>query len=314
MRKWLKKVFWVLLLLFILTNYIMYNHAYYFTHFVPENIANLKSEDINNKSFWKKLTLAIWGIKIGKPQNTEKPDINYKEVTFGQHPKLHAWWIPCDKQAKGIFIIFHGYNSSKSSQLDRARVIRKLGFHTFLVDMRGHGDSEGLETSIGYHEAEDVKAAYNYIKFYYDLPIYLLGTSMGAVSVLKAMHDHQLKVKKLIIECPFGSIRDAVNNRFENLKIPTLLLPQLLLFWGGLQNNMNCSEHNSAIYAESVSIPTLVLYGRKDPKVRLHEINSVYNALLGEKQLEIINRAGHDHLMEDDSETWEKVVYGFLRE
>jgi alpha-beta hydrolase superfamily lysophospholipase len=208
--------------------------------------------------------------------------------------------------------MFHGYSSSKSNQLDRAKVVRELGFHTFLVDFRGHGDSEGLETSIGFHEAEDVKAAYNHIRIYYDLPIYLMGTSMGAVSVLKAMHDYQLKVEKLIVECPFGSLKDAVQSRFENLKIPALVLSDLLLFWGGLQNNMNCREHNSASYAKSISTPTLVIYGRKDPKVRLHEIKAVYSALAGEKQLEIIEKAAHDHLMEDDPETWKKVIYGFL--
>ncbi len=135
LSKWLKRIFLLLLIFFIGSNYIMYNHAYYFTHFVPKDIPKVKSQDLNKKGFWKKLKLAIFGVEIGKPRNKETPDSTYKEVIFGQHPRLHAWWIPCNKQPKGVVIMFHGYNSCKSSQLERARIVRQLGFHTFLVDL-----------------------------------------------------------------------------------------------------------------------------------------------------------------------------------
>jgi len=310
--KWIKRLFYLTIFLFISSNFIIYNHAYYFTHFVDKDLPKVTSQDINKKSLSEKIKLGIMGTEIPKPRNKVKPDSSFKEITMGNHPRLHAWWIPTSIPPKGIMIMFHGYSACKASLLERARVLRKLGYHTFLVDFRGHGDSEGFQTSIGYHEAEDVQTAYKYIRTYYDLPISLLGTSMGAVSVLKAMHDYELTVEKLIIECPFGTLSDAVYSRFENMKVPTVILPELLLFWGGMQNDMSCWEHSAVTYASKVKAPTLVVYGEKDPKVRRHEVDAVFHALTGKRELKLSPNAGHDHLMADDPETWTEAVWGFL--
>ena len=149
--------------------------------------------------------------------------------------------------------------------------------------------------------------------YYEDLPISFLGVSMGAVSVLKSVHDYQLPAEKLILECPFRSLSDAVYSRFENLEIPTFILPELLLFWGGIQNNMNCKAHNSLDYAKKVKIPTLILYGEKDPKVKRQEVDDIYNTLASpEKKLIILEQSGHDHIMEDDVVGWTKAVWTFL--
>jgi alpha-beta hydrolase superfamily lysophospholipase len=312
--KWLKRLFFLFLFLFISSNFVLYNHAYYFTHFVDKDLPKVTSQTIGSKSMLDKIKLGIFGVEIPKPRNSITPDSTYKAVTLGSKPQLHAWMIQTHLPPKGVMILFHGYSVSKSSLLGRAKVLRRLGYHTFLVDTRGHGDSEGFQTSIGYYEAEDVQTAYKYIQLYYeDLPISLLGTSMGAVSILKAVHDYGLSAEKIILECPFRSLSDAVYSRFENLKIPTFVLPELLLFWGGIQNNMDCKAHNSLTYAKKVSLPTLVIYGKKDEKVRRQEVDNIFNALAStEKRLAILENSGHDHLMADDVKAWTKEVWAFL--
>lgn len=312
--KWLKRFFYLFLFFFISSNFVLYNHAYYFTHFVDKDLPKVTSQTIQSKSMMDKVKLGIWGVEIPKPRNKITPDSAHKAVTLGNQPQLHAWMIPTHLIPKGVVILFHGYSASKSSLLERAKVLRKLGYHTFLVDSRGHGDSEGFQTSIGYYEAEDVHTAYKYINLYYeDLPISFLGTSMGAVSILKAIHDYKLQAEKLILECPFRSLSDAVYSRFEHLKIPTFVLPELLLFWGGLQNNMDCKAHNTLDYAKKVNIPCLIIYGKKDPKVKRYEVDDVFNALVStEKKLVILENAGHDHLMADDVVGWTEAIWSFL--
>ena len=314
LSKWLKRLFYLSLFLFISANFVLYNHAYYFTHFVDKNLPKVTSQTIESKSMMEKIKLGVFGLQMPKPRNKVTPDSTYKVITLGSQPQLHAWMIPTHLPPKGVMILFHGYTSSKSALLERAKILRKLGYHTFLVDTRGHGDSEGVQTSIGYYESDDVHTAYKYIKLYYeDLPISLFGTSMGAVSILKAVHDYQLQVEKLVLECPFRSLSDAVYSRFENLKIPTFVLPELLLFWGGIQLNIDSKAHNSLDYAKKVNIPTLMLYGKKDPKVRRYEVDDVYNALAStEKRLVILEKSGHDHLMADDVAGWTKEVWNFL--
>lgn len=312
--KWLKRLFYLFIFVFISSNFVLYNHAYYFTHFVDKDLPKVTSQTIQSKTMMEKIKLGIYGVEIPKPRNKVTPDSAYQVITLGRHPQLHAWMVPTHLPPKGVMILFHGYTASKSSLLERAKVLRKLGYHTFLVDSRGHGDSEGLQTSIGYHESEDVQTAYKYIKQYYpNLPISFLGTSMGAVSILKAVHDYQLEAEKLILECPFRSLSDAVYSRFENLKIPTFVLPELLLFWGGIQNDIDSKAHNSLDYAKKVTIPTLIVYGLKDPKVRQYEVTDIYDALAStKKKLVLLEKSGHDHLMADDVAGWTKEVWAFL--
>ncbi len=313
--RWFKRLFFLTILLFILLNVVIYNHAYNFTHFVDKDIPKLKAttaEDLGD--FKTQLSLAFWGIETPKLPNTTKPDTTFEAFTLSKNPQLHAWWIKTpDSLPKGIVILFHGYSANKASLLEPARVFRKLGYHTCLIDFRGHGNSEGNETSIGYYEAEDVKATYDYIKLYYpDLPTILYGASMGAVSVLKAVHDYQLKPNRLIIEAPFGSMKDAVLSRFENMGLPTQVLPDILLFWGGMQTNMNAFKHNTVAYAQKVTIPTLHIHGAKDPKVRRHETDAVFNALGGMRYLSILENCAHDNLMLDDPKAWTAAVWDFL--
>jgi alpha-beta hydrolase superfamily lysophospholipase len=312
--KWLKRLFFLFLFFFISSNFVLYNHAYYFTHFVDKDIPKVTSQTIQSKSTLDKIKLGIYGVEIPKPRNKTTPDSTFKVVLLGNKPQLHAWMIPTSVTPKGVMILFHGYSGSKSSLLERAKVFRKLGYHTFLVDARGHGDSEGVQTSIGYHEAEDVRIAYKHIKSNYEnLPISLLGISMGAVSILKAIHDYDLDAEKIILECPFRSLSDAVYSRFENLKIPTFILPELLLFWGGIQNDMDCKAHNSLDYAKKVSIPTLLVYGEKDQKVKRVEVDDVFSALAStEKRMAVLEKSGHDNIMADDVKGWTKEVWAFL--
>lgn len=310
--KWLKRLFYLSLILFVVSNIIIYNHAYNFTHFADKNLPKITSDSISQMSLGEKLKLGFYGVEVGKPRNWTVPDTTFEEVTMGENPQLHGWWIPTHKIPVGVMILFHGYSVSKSSLLEAAKIFRKLGYHTLLMDFRAHGDSEGFQSSIGYHEAKDVQTAYNYAKTYYKLPISLMGSSMGAVSILKAMHDENLAVEKIILECPFGSLKDAVYSRFENMKIPTFLLPEMLLFWGGIQNKMDAWGHDAAKYASKVKVPTLVIYGAKDPKVRRYEVDKVFNALVGERVFKLIETAGHDNILEDAPKEWVAAVWGFL--
>lgn len=315
--RWLKRLFYLLLLLFIGLNVVIYNHAYKFTHFVEKDIPKFKATYAQDLGTWQdKAKLGLFGIETPKSKNTTTPRYKYEAVTLRDSLQLSAWWIPArTSRPKGTVILFHGYNSRKSAVLGPAGIFRSLGYHTFLVDLRAHGDSEGLTTTIGYYEAEDVKEAYDYVKEKYPkYPISLFGTSMGSMSILKAQHDYQMDIEKIVIECPFESMRTAVTTRFENMKIPTLLMPDLLLFWGGIQNNMSAFQHDAKIYARKVTTPVLHIYGKEDARVRLSETAAVYTALASkDKELLVIPEAGHEYMSGHFAKEWTAAVSKFMK-
>ena len=79
--------------------------------------------------------------------------------------------------------------------LDKSEIFLELGYNTFLVDFMGSGGSEGNQTTIGFLEAEQVETSFNYLKNKGEKNILLFGTSMGAVAIMKAIHDFDLKPK-----------------------------------------------------------------------------------------------------------------------
>ena len=47
--------------------------------------------------------------------------------------------------------------------LDKTEEFLKMGYSTLLVDFMGAGGSEGNQTSIGFHEAEEVKTVFDHL-------------------------------------------------------------------------------------------------------------------------------------------------------
>lgn len=310
--RWFRWLLGLFLMGIVVLNMVLYNHAYYFTHFTDKDIPRLNSQAVQQQSWQERLKLGFFGVEIPKSRNKILPSAPFKTIYLMGVPQLEAWMIPTDRPVQGVVLLFHGYTSKKSAQLGVAQAFRQMGYHTFLVDFRGHGGSGGLQTTIGYHEADDVRRAFEHIqKRYPDLPIVLYGSSMGAVSILKAMHDYKLSAHQLILECPFESMKTAIHRRFEALEVPTAILPDLLLFWGGWQNDMDAFQHRCTHYAQAVSLPTLLLHGSHDERVDRSEADAIVSQLAGPHELVILN-AGHDHMFSSDQAGWTRAVWGFL--
>lgn len=312
---WFRGLKWLLglsLVGIVTLNVVLYNHAYYFTHFTDKDIPRISRQAVQQQGWQERLKLGFFGVEIPKSRNKILPSAPFKTVNLMGTPQLEAWMIATDHPVRGVVLLFHGYTSQKSAHLDVAQTFRQMGYHTFLVDFRGHGGSEGLQTTIGYHEADDVRRAFEHIqKRYPSLPVVLYGSSMGAVSILKAIHDYKLPVQQLILECPFESMKTAIQRRFENLQLPTAVLPDLLLFWGGWQNDMDAFAHSCPHYAQAVSLPTLLLHGSHDERVARSEADAIISQLAGPHELVVLN-AGHDHMLSSDPTGWTRAVWGFL--
>ncbi|MCP4440272.1 MAG: alpha/beta hydrolase [Aureispira sp.] len=315
-RRVLRIIGYLLLIGFILANIVAYNHAYYFTHFADSNTPKLDIKEVENFSLWQKIGLLFWGVAVPKSQNGQQPQDMMEVVNLRSSKNLEAWFIPIwQPNAKGTVILCHGYGASKSSLLQEARQFRGMGYHTFLIDFRGHGNSEGVMTTIGAGEAEDVKAAYDYIQERMpDSPIVLYGVSMGAVSILKAVHDYDFAAERVIVSCPFGSLRQAVLNRFEMMGAPSFLAADLLMFWGSVQGGFWAYSHHVPTYAAKLKVPTLLLYGEHDPKVKRSEIDLVFESMTCPKKLEVFECGGHDDMYSSCVEEWYAVVSQFMNE
>jgi uncharacterized protein len=187
-----------------------------------------------------------------------------------------------------------------------------MGYSTLLVDFMGSGGSEGNQTTIGFKEAEEVKTAFEYLKQKGETNIYLFGTSMGAVAIMKAVSDYQLNTAGIIIECPFGSMYQTTCERFKNMSLPAFPMAGLLVFWGGLQNGYCALRHKPTEYAKNIKCPALLLYGLKDKNVSVEETKDIYKNLKGRKELKTYELAGHENYLIKYKQQWIQDIQTFL--
>lgn len=293
----------------ILGNIISYNHAYRFTHFTNTEKRTSKAEEL---SIREKITILFFGISNPKPKNEKKPEGRFKTINIESYRKLEGWLIEKEKH-KGIVLLFHGYSGSKSGNLNYSEEFNRIGYSTFLIDFMGSGGSEGNQTTIGYKESRDVKESYDYImKKYPGEDIILFGSSMGAVSIMKSILDYDIQPTKIILECPFGKMRTTVKKRFEAMNIPSFGFAEILLFYGGIQNGFNAFKHNPMEYSKHIEMPTMLMYGLKDERVTIEEIESIYKNLQGEKELKLLEDSGHENYLVKSQAEWIKSVTEFL--
>lgn len=307
-KRILKRTGWSIFGLFILVNLFAFFHAWKFTHFSD---TRAPKTDPRTLSFAGKLKTICFGVDNPRPVNRSVPSRPYRTIFLQGHEKIECWLIGT-KNAKGTVAVFHGYGGMKSSMLDKAEEFLGLGYNVLLADFMGSGNSGGNATTIGYHEAEDVKAVFDHLVNAGEKQIFLFGTSMGAVAVLKAVSDYGISPRALVLECPFGTLYEAASARFRAVGVPGFPLAGFLVFWGGVQHGFWGFGHRPVDYAKAVKIPVLLFYGEQDERVTRKEIDEIYKGLQGPKQLITFPQAGHVNYLVAYRKAWRGSVARFL--
>ena len=327
---------WFLLLFlaaFGVLNAVAFFHAWRVTHFANE--PGLHSPNPEQLGSGQKLWLLLTGIRNPKPFNGPKPSFPVETVTItSPNGPLEAWYArPDSGRSRGTVALFHGYTSSKSHLTHEAGYFRRLGYNVLLVDQSGNGNSAGFRTTVGYREADDVAAAFRWLKDSTskssgspllgrgaggevsetgDKVVILYGISMGAVAILRAEAELGVRPTANILECPYGNMRQTAYNRFESMHVPGFPMADLLVFWGGVQNGFWAFGLNAEHYASQIHTPTLLLWGTADPRVTRAETDAIFAHLAGPKARHDFPGVGHEPYWQRYPADWEQQTRAFL--
>lgn len=297
-------------------NVIAWSHARAMSRFVRSGERTASLEKLGGLA---KARVLLTGVTLTRPENRQTPKdvgLEFQTVHFpgAKGIQLAAWFVPAiPPTTNGTILLFHGYGASKDALLPPAAEFHALGWNTLLVDFHGSGGSAGDTTSVGWHEAEDVAAAFaEAAKLAPSKPRVLYGVSMGAAACLRALHVQGVRPDALILECPFDRMLTTVQHRFRAMRLPSFPFAELLVFWGGQAGGFDAFTHNPVDYAPSVRCPTLLMHGAKDPRVYVREVERIYERLGGEKSLVVFPKLGHQSYAEADANVWRKEVKGQL--
>jgi hypothetical protein len=310
--KLLKRTLRVVLILFLILNIIAAFHAWKFTHFYAAGTFRNKLPE--QMSVFEKAKMLLFGVRISKSKIKHTPDVRYETIhlTTSNGLELEGWWMPTPS-SKGTVILFHGYGGSKDGPIPEAEYFQKLGYNTLLMDFRAHGNSEGSVCTVGYKEAEDVMLAYNFVQQKGEKHIFLWGVSMGAAAILRAVPVYHLHPEKVILECSFATLTDAVKGRMRAVGLPGTPFAELLTFWGGIENGFWGFDYNPDDYAKNITMPALVCWGVHDTRVTRQETRDIYKKLVTKKkQLVVFEDSGHQSFCRKEGDKWKQHIREFL--
>ncbi|KFF11560.1 hydrolase [Chryseobacterium soli] len=146
---------------------------------------------------------------------------------------------------RGVIFYLHGNAGSIKGWGEVAKLYNHMNYDVFIIDYRGYGKSEG-----GIESKEqlfsDVKLAYEEVKKRYsENKIIILGYSLGTGLASKLASQENAKL--LILQAPYYSIEDEMNQKFS-------FLPKFLLKY-------NIETYD---YLKTVRSPVIIFHGNKD--------------------------------------------------
>src|SRR6186713_2512613 len=309
--KWIGNV---LLIQLILINISAAFHAYRFTHYYNDDKIR------NQQPSQGKPLLRTWRLMTGKKLARSLiqyyPPTSYDTVllTMTNGKKLEAWYMKGDS-AKGTVILFHGLGSNKGNVLGEALEFNSFGYNTMLVDIRAHGNSEGIVNSIGYNESEEVKLAYEHVSKKGEKNIVLWGMSLGAVIITKAIGQYDLRPKKIILEMPFDRLQDHLRARARISGFPGEPFGFFVTFWTGIEQGYWGYGHKTSRYVKNINCPLLLQWGNSDEYVLKEETDRIFTSInSSQKKLVIYPGAGHVPMLFANASKWDETVTGFLND
>jgi hypothetical protein len=113
---------------------------------------------------------------------------------------------------------------------------------------------------------------------------------------------------------PFASILQAAEGRIKMMGLPGEPLAGFITFWGGTEHGFWAFNMKPAEFAKKITVPVLLQWGRKDPRVQQAETDAVYENLAGKKELVVYETAGHESLCDKEHGKWVTAVNSFLNQ
>ena len=221
-----------------------------------------------------------------------------------------------------IAILCHGFLSSKTSSTNNTLTRRLVdqGIATFRFDFFGQGESEGpfehitVSLAVGQTQrAVDLMRERGYRH------IGLMGSSFGGlVAILTASRLTDLTC--LALKCPVVDFAEELRLEFGDDGMArwkaTDTIPNIMGGPGRIP--LHYAFYDDALRqiayapARSITAPTVIVQGDKDEHVPLHQSRQLFEALQGQKRLEILSGADHQFTRDTDFERMTNLLAEWL--
>ncbi|MDU5111858.1 MAG: alpha/beta fold hydrolase [Clostridium sp.] len=244
-------------------------------------------------------------------------EVKTEETTILSEDGLNLWgklYFQGEKSDKWV-IIAHGYTSSHEDIQPIALNFYNKGYNVLTPDMRAHGNSEGKYIGMGWLDRKDMLLWIDYVlSLDSNSQIVLYGESMGGATVMMTSGEAlPSNVKAIIEDCGYTSVQEMFEaelyNRFELPPFPILNAAEVVT---SIRAKYNFDEASALEQVKKSKTPMLFTHGGNDNYVPTEMVYRLYEAAQCEKDILVIDGAGHGSAPDVDPDTYYNKVFSFL--
>lgn len=213
-------------------------------------------------------------------------------------------------------LLLHGYTGWKEEMYPFAYWYHGEGYHVLAPDLRCQGESEGDFIGMGWTDRLDGMLWIQYILSQdADAEIVLHGQSMGAAAALMMAGEESLpdNVKAVVSDCAYT---DAYSMFSEKIKewfhLPSFPLVDSACVVLRLRGGYNLKDASALEAVRKSKIPILFIHGKEDAMISVRMTEDLYEAATGQKELLIVEDAGHAQAQDKDPDTYFGTIRRFL--
>ena len=189
------------------------------------------------------------------------------------------------------------------------------GWNALLPDLRGCGDSEGEYIGMGWPDRKDMLQWINWIIARdQGAQIVLHGISMGGATVMMTAGEALPgNVKAVVEDCGYTSVWDIFADELDYLfHLPAFPLLNIASGISTLRAGYSFTEASALKQIAKAQVPVLFIHGSEDNFVHTDMVYPLYDACSAEKQLLVVEGAGHGNSSNHAPDLYFETVFSFL--
>lgn len=257
-------------------------------------------------------------IEQGRLNEPEFASWDKQEITL-QSPfgyTLSASYFPQPGSNKTIIMV-HGIYYTRLGMVKYIPIFRRRGWNILIYDQRYFGRSGGSNTTYGYYEKHDLKAAFDWAKSQIALEgvIGSMGESLGAVTSLQhAAIDPRPAF--VIADSGFTNLRDEFEFRLKtDYNLPPFPILNIGDWWIRMLAGFRYADVSPERDVAHLEMPVLFIHGLADDEVPPSHSQRLFDAKQhGVRRLFFMPEAVHVHSVTTDPAAYDQWVGEFLQE
>jgi len=246
-------------------------------------------------------------------------NLEYQDIRFSVRDdvQIAAWYIPNNESQRAVILV-HGRDASKQNAISGTIVelgaaLHDGGFAVLMIDLRGHGESEGDHYSFGVYERWDVLGGVDFMLDEGFKPgnIGVLGLSMGGGAAIGAASEEPA-IGVLVLESTFADLNPLIEEQWENESgMPKFVLPGVFLM-----NRLIYGYDLTAVQPVKEIIefsprPILIIHCTTDDLVGMWHPKTLKEAV-PHAETAFFDRCDHAEIFRDYPEEYKQLVIPFL--